>query len=124
MRHPSPASATPRSIRGDDYQRTAEAVADILDLRPDATVLVWAPLKDLETLDSFVRRMEAHSGLSAVVAETRLRPLTNPMRLNGCFLVLAGDDLGFADELLGLSSFVAEALGDPGGQAKLWRAGG
>jgi 23S rRNA (adenine2030-N6)-methyltransferase len=110
--------------RPDDYARTADAVAEILEIRPEATVLVWLPLKDLETLDGFVRRLEAHPGLNALVAETRLRPLKNPMSMNGCVLVLAGDDAGFADDLLAISDFVARSLGDPGGEGRLWRAGG
>ena len=58
--------------RADDYQRIVETAVAVRDEMPDATLLIWTPLKDLETLDAFVRRLEA-VGLEALINETRLR---------------------------------------------------
>lgn len=74
--------------RGDDYDQVAEAVR--LCIAKKAAVAVWAPIKDLETLDALTRRIEAHQPSSLVVAEVRLRPLTNPLTMNGSAMLLVG----------------------------------
>lgn len=107
--------------RPDDYARTASAVAAVAKRKPDATVLVWLPLKDLETLDGFVRRLETGSTRSTVVAEARLRPLRDPMKMNGCALVAVGPPSGFKTEMEAICREVVSALGEPDGQAKVWR---
>jgi 23S rRNA (adenine2030-N6)-methyltransferase len=47
------------------------------------------PLKDLETFDAFMRAMETVTN-DALAAELRLRPLTDPMKMNGCAMVMVG----------------------------------
>lgn len=108
--------------QADDYVRIVEALATVYAARPDAVALVWLPLKDLETLDSFVRRFEEADLPTAIIAEARMRPLTNPMKMNGC--ALAGFNLpaGFAADLEAICEFVVRELGDPGGLARVWRA--
>jgi 23S rRNA (adenine2030-N6)-methyltransferase len=111
--------------RADDYQRTAESVAEVLRAKPGAVLLIWLPLKDLETLDGFVRRLEAIAPKPrAVISETRIRPLADPMRMNGCVLVAVGAPKGFDAELEAISQAVVETLGEPGGRTKLWRVDG
>jgi len=106
--------------RPDDYARTAETVGAVIRRKPDAVALVWLPLKDLETLDGFARRLEAVRPPRTLVAEARLRPLHDPMKMNGCALVAVNPPDGFEAELEAICGFVVEALGDPGGKAKLW----
>ncbi len=72
--------------RGDDYDRVAAAAQ--LCLSRGAGVAVWAPIKDLETLDALIRRLETLSPARLILAEVRLRPLVNPMALNGAALLL------------------------------------
>ncbi|HYF21777.1 MAG TPA: 23S rRNA (adenine(2030)-N(6))-methyltransferase RlmJ [Caulobacteraceae bacterium] len=107
--------------RADDYLRTAETLGAVLKADPRAAALVWLPLKDLETLDGFARRLEALRLPRALVAEARLRPLHDPMKMNGCALVAVNPPDGFEAELEAICAFVVEALGAPGGRAKLWR---
>ena len=109
--------------RADDYVRIVETAAAVRTAKPEATLLAWTPLKDLETLDGFVRRLE-DAGLDALICETRLRRLTDPMRLNGCVLAAIGAPEGFAVDLEAISGWVAATLGEPGGAAKTWLAGG
>ena len=81
---------------------------------PDAQALVWLPIKDLETLDSFLRDLEDEVAAPMVVAETRMRPLSDPMKMNGCGLVLLdGPDL--EAPLAAICGWVAQALGAGGG---------
>ncbi len=44
--------------RPDDYARIVEAVRPLLARPNPAIILIWAPLKDLETFDAFLRRLE------------------------------------------------------------------
>jgi len=106
--------------QADDYVRIVETLAEVFAARPDASALVWLPLKDLETLDGFVRRIEAARLPEALVAEARMRRLDNPMKMNGCALVAFNAPAGFERDLQAISRFVVEQLGEPGGQAKLW----
>jgi 23S rRNA (adenine2030-N6)-methyltransferase len=109
--------------RADDYVRIVDTLRITWRAKPDAVALVWLPLKDLETLDGFVRRLEAAWPGRAVVAETRMRPLHDPMRMNGCVLVSINAPAAFEAELDAVCAFVAEALGEPGAKAKVWSTG-
>lgn len=105
--------------RADDYLRSAETVRALLAADPGAVVAVWTPLKDLETLDGFLRRLD---GLSVLVAEARLRPLTNPMKMNGCAVVLINPPEGAEAAATEICGWVAETLGDGDASAPVWRA--
>jgi len=107
--------------RADDYVRLAEAAAATLDAVPDACLLIWTPLKDLETFDACVRRLEPIAPERTLIAEARLRPLTDPMRLNGCALIAVNAPPAAEPDIEAACAFVVEALGDAGGRAKLWR---
>ena len=111
--------------RGDDYARAVEAVGAALSVKPGATVLLWAPLKDLETLDALARAIERTTSAPGFVAELRLRPLINPLRLNGCALVVlnpprspAGEP-ELSDALEDAGGWIAEHLGERGGGLRL-----
>ena len=108
----------------DDYARILEAVQPILERPRLATVLIWLPLKDLETFDSFLRGLEALDPSSALAAEVRLNPLTDPMKMNGCALVILGPPPGVEAPLKSVCDWVVRKAGGPGGLAKLWRLNG
>lgn len=107
--------------RPDDYLRAVDCAAETRRLRPGVGVAIWTPLKDLETFDGFLRGL-AKAGLADVlVVEARLRPLTNPMKMNGCTLTLIGAPAALEPELQAVTDWVVETLGDPGGRARVWR---
>ncbi len=108
--------------RPDDYERAAEAQAAILRRNRAACVAIWLPLKDLETFDAFLRRVEDVAS-GALVAEVRLRPLTDPMKMNGCALVIAGPPAGLAAPLADVCDWVASRLGEAGGTGRVWPLG-
>jgi 23S rRNA (adenine2030-N6)-methyltransferase len=97
--------------REDDYDRAAAAVAACIEA--GAAVAVWAPIKDLETLDGFLRRLEALAPRSLVVAQVRLRPLANPLKMNGCAMVLV-DTPDIAAEAEAVCRWVAAHCGEAG----------
>ena len=105
--------------RPDDYRRIVQTLTAVRRRNRDAAALVWLPLKDLETFDAFLRDLEAASLGPALAAETRMRPLADPMKMNGCALVLLGGPPGMADDLATISNWTASSLGE-GGQGRVY----
>jgi 23S rRNA (adenine2030-N6)-methyltransferase len=105
--------------RADDYARIVETLAAVRRRNRGAAALVWLPLKDLETLDGFLRDLEDAVEAPALVAETRMRPLTDPLKMNGCALVLLGAPEGLAAELEAICGWTARTLGQ-GGEARVY----
>ena len=108
--------------RPDDYQRIALAMAAVRAKNPRAVVAVWLPLKDLETFDAFLRSIEGVAP-DALVGECRLRKLDNPMKMNGCALVIAGAPAGLEGPLSEVCAWVA-GLGEGEGRGEAWRLNG
>lgn len=104
--------------RGDDYQR-AVAAAHAAH-RCGAATLVWTPLKDLETFDAFLGGIEAFAA-AGLVAEVRLGPLDNPLKMNGCAVTLVAPPL-LPEALLASATtaarWIAHACGGEGAQGK------
>lgn len=97
----------------DDYGRIVDTLVALRRRNPAVQALVWLPVKDLETLDAFLRDLEDQVAAPMRVAETRIRPLTDPMKMNGCALVLVnGPDL--SDALEAICGWVARSLGAAG----------
>lgn len=107
--------------RPDEETRMAGLVAALRRANPQAAALIWAPLKDLETFDRLVRALDAAAGAPLLVAETRLRPLADPMKMNGCALIVARPPEGLDAALDAAGRWVAETLGEKG-EARLWRS--
>jgi 23S rRNA (adenine2030-N6)-methyltransferase len=107
--------------RADDYARAVQATAAVVARNGQARVLVWLPLKDLETFDAFLRDLQDAVRAPLLIAETRLRPLTDPLKMNGCALVLAGAPGALATALEPACAWVARHAGD-GGEARVYRA--
>jgi 23S rRNA (adenine2030-N6)-methyltransferase len=106
--------------RPDDYQRAAEAAAAVVRHDPTATVAVWTPLKDLETFDGFLRRLDQAGVKRALVAEARLRPLANPMKMNGCAMVVLNPPPEAEAAAREICDWVADNLGEAGARAEVW----
>lgn len=108
--------------RADDYEHIVEALAAVVRRNRDAVVMVWLPLKDLETFDSFLREAEEAGAGPLTVAEARMRPLTDPLKMNGCALVLANAPDGMETALASICDWNTTTLGE-NGQARVWIAG-
>lgn len=106
--------------RADDYAQIRQAFATLLRRNPEAVVLVWAPLKDLETFDSLLRGLEALDPPPVLVVEARLRPLRDPMKMNGCALLMINAPASVEPLVAAASQWVVEALGEAGGEARVW----
>jgi 23S rRNA (adenine2030-N6)-methyltransferase len=99
--------------RGDDHDRVVQACAGLMRRNPLPCVVVWAPIKDLETLDYMLRRLEASPGVRGTAIETRLRPPLNPMKMNGCALILLNVSPAVRDAAIAAAKAVAKLCGDP-----------
>jgi 23S rRNA (adenine2030-N6)-methyltransferase len=105
--------------RPDDYRRIVETLTAVRRKNRQAQALAWLPLKDLETFDGFLRDLEDALQAPALVAETRMRPLTDPLKMNGCALVLVGAPAGMAQDLEAICGWTAATLGQ-GGEARVY----
>jgi 23S rRNA (adenine2030-N6)-methyltransferase len=103
----------------DDYRRIVEAVGGVRDRNAGAVVMIWLPLKDLETFDGFLRDLEDLEPGPILVAETRLRPLSDPLKMNGCALVFVGAPKGLEALLEPVCNWPAQAQGE-GGSGRVW----
>jgi 23S rRNA (adenine2030-N6)-methyltransferase len=110
--------------RADEYGQTAETAAAFWRRAPDGCALIWLPLKDLETFDGFLRRLEDLDAPDTLVVECRLQPLENPMRMNGCALVIVRPPAGAEPDLSDAAGWTAMTLGQTGAEARVWRLDG
>lgn len=108
--------------RADDYARIVETLAAVARRNPAACVVIWLPIKDLETFDGFLREAEEAGAGPLTVVEARMRPLSDPMRMNGCALVLARPPADLGADLDEICSWTVRSLGQDG-QARVWRTG-
>ncbi len=106
--------------RPDDYDRIVATTRAVLARAPDAALAIWLPIKDLETFDAFLRAMETVTS-DLLVAELRLRPLTDPMKMNGCAMVMIGAPPSVEDAAVSAGDWIATRLGEPGGRSRVWR---
>ena len=112
--------------RPDDHAQALAVAAQTLRRNPAAVIVIWLPIKDLTGFDDFVSRVEDVAGRRTVlVAETRLRPLSDPMTLNGCALVVINPPPGLEAASRIVVDWVARTLGGAGGEgrAAIYRGG-
>lgn len=106
--------------RPDDYARIVEVTRQTLQRDPAAVLAIWTPLKDLETFDAFIRGLETVTS-DALVAEVRLRPLLDPMKMNGSAMVLVGAPAEVEPAVRTATDWIVRHLGQAGGAARVWR---
>lgn len=109
--------------RPDDYVRAAETAAAVLRDDRTATVAVWTPLKDPETFDGFIHRLGRTAVGRIMVAEARLRPLNNRMKMNGCAMTVVNPPSGAEAAAAEICGWTVQTLGEAGARAEVWRAG-
>lgn len=99
-----------------DPDRAADAVSQILGRNVGAVVAVWMPIKDLATFDSMLLKLEeAARGLPILVAEGRLRSLDDPLRLNGCAMIVVNPTKDLEEKAGQAAEWIVGALGDGAG---------
>ncbi len=109
--------------RADDYRRTIELSGRLLRRNSEACLAIWTPLKDLETFDAFVRGLEETVRSAILVSELRLKPLDNPLRLNGCAMIFVNAPRDLASSFQPALDWLVQHLGEPGALSRQWTAG-
>ena len=104
--------------RGDEAQRIVRLVDRLAGSSPDAQVAIWAPLKDLESLDRLRAGVETVARRPGWIVEARLRSLRDPLAMNGCAMIVLGA-VQTASAALSAASWIADNLGDTGAEARL-----
>jgi 23S rRNA (adenine2030-N6)-methyltransferase len=59
-----------------------------------------------------------------LVAEARLRPLANPMKMNGCAVVVLNPPAGAEAAATEICGWVTDELGEADARAEIWMTGG
>lgn len=103
-----------------DGAEAAIMVKGVLSGSPRATIAIWLPIKDLDGFYSLVDGVRDAAGRAPVMlAQSRIRALTNPMTMNGSAVIVVNPP----ESLLGpcdvIARWIAAALG---GREALGRA--
>ncbi len=98
-----------------DGVKAAKMVAEVLSAQPRATLAIWAPIKDLNGFYGLVETIHDAAGRAPVMlAQSRLRPLTNPITMNGSAMIVVDPPAGVLAACNEISRWTAEALGERG----------
>lgn len=100
--------------RPDDYARIVTTLKAVARRNREAVVMMWLPIKDLQTFDHFLNEAQDAGAGPLLVAETRMRPLSDPMKMNGCALVIARAPADFAAPMEEICRWTAQTLGEKG----------
>ena len=103
----------------EEFDHAITALRDALQRFPQATYVLWYPIKLRRALQPAYRRMAALPAKSALVAEVLVRPDDSPLRMNGSGLLLLNAPWKFDERLRALLPTLARALGEDG--AGTWR---
>jgi 23S rRNA (adenine2030-N6)-methyltransferase len=107
----------------DDAIQAAKLSRRILALNTRAIIAIWAPIKDLMSFDDLTGRLEDAAGDRPIlIAEARLRPLTDPMRLNGAALMIINPPEGLEAPARDIVDWVAASAGE-GGEGRVHLVG-
>lgn len=106
--------------RADDYAQCVGTSGAVLRTNGKATVAIWTPIKDLATFDAFICDLEdILGGAEPLVAQVRLRGLTDPMKMNGCAMVVVNPTPGLAPRAEAIAAWIAGRLGEPDALARV-----
>ena len=101
--------------RGDDLAQAVALSGLALARNPGAVVAIWTPIKDLAAFDAFLGDLEdTVAAAPMIAAQVRLRPLTDPMKLNGCAMIVINPTAGLAIRSRAIVDWVASAAGEVG----------
>ncbi len=104
----------------DDLARAARLIGQCIRRDPAVVIVVWVPIKDLASFDAFRCDAEdAAADATVLTAQVRLRPLTDPMRLNGCAVLIVNPPPGMAAFSLPVVHWIAKVLGAAGSSARV-----
>ncbi len=110
--------------RSDDPVKLTLSMGAILRRNPGAVIALWTPIKDLTSFDTLLGAVEdAAAGAPLLIVEVRLRPLGDPMTLNGCAMLVVNPPpqvIGPAGEA---AEWIARLFGEEGAVGRITARG-
>jgi 23S rRNA (adenine2030-N6)-methyltransferase len=104
-----------------DHAAIVGAASAVLRRNPGAVIAAWLPIKDLAGWDAFLGDLEDCVGRAPLlVAEARLRPLSDPMKMNGCALAVINPPPPLTAAAESVAEWIAGRLGEAGAAAKVF----
>jgi 23S rRNA (adenine2030-N6)-methyltransferase len=108
--------------RGDDADQAIGLTRTVLKRNAGAVIATWSPIKDLTGFDALAMALsDAAAPAPTMVAEVRLRPLSDPMTMNGCAMIVANPPPGLEERIEQAAVWVARRLGERGGFGRVER---
>jgi 23S rRNA (adenine2030-N6)-methyltransferase len=109
--------------RPDDARQAIGLCGRIVKKNRSAVIALWVPIKDLAGFDALVTGLDDAIGAAPMmVIEARLRPLTDPMKMNGCAMLVANPPIGLETSAAAAVDWIARNLGERGGMGRVERA--
>ena len=109
----------PYEVQENEYPQIIVHLRDSLQRWPQATYVVWYPIKQRRSLQPFLRKAAALPASSALLAELQVRPDDSPLRLNGSGLLVLNPPWQFDQALAPALPLLKQALGERGATTRL-----
>ncbi len=109
--------------RPDDGVKAVDLIETMLHRNRGAVVALWAPIKDLTTFDALVSDIQdAAPAAPILITELRLRRLGDPMRMNGCAMIVVNSPSSLQAHAHEAAEWIANQMGEAGGLGRTeWR---
>jgi 23S rRNA (adenine2030-N6)-methyltransferase len=109
--------------RPDDGSKAVALIEALLKRNRGAVVALWAPIKDLTTFDALVSDLQdAVVATPVLITELRLRGLGDPMRMNGCAMIVVNSPSSLEPQAREAAEWIANRMGEAGGLGRTeWR---
>jgi 23S rRNA (adenine2030-N6)-methyltransferase len=103
-----------------EYPLIVQAVRQVLERWPQASIAIWYPIKLRRSLQPFFRKLEGLAAArSVLLAELLVRPDDSPLRLNGSGMALVNPPWKLDEAIAPALPFLQRKLGEPGASTRL-----
>lgn len=109
----------PYEVQDNEYPQIITHLRESLERWPQATYVVWYPIKLRRSLQPFFRKAAALPARSALLAELQVRPDDSPLRLNGSGLLVLNPPWQFDQVLAPVLPLLKKSLGETGATTRL-----
>lgn len=109
----------PYEAQLEEFDTAIAALREALTRWPQATYVLWYPIKLRRSLQPFYRRAESIPAKSSFVVELLVRPDDSPLRMNGSGLLVLNPPWQLDQTLAPVLKQLTTALGEAGASSRL-----
>lgn len=109
----------PYEAQLEEFDRILGAVRDALGRWPQATYVVWYPIKLRRALQQFFRRAATLPAKGSLLAELMIHPDDSPLRMNGSGMLLVNPPWQLDRTLEAVLPLLQRALGEAGASSRV-----